>query len=185
MKPLLILLLLTVGPLTVFAQADKPKKEPQTKIEAFQAKTGSVLIKNYSEIGEIKGMGADVTVTSWEFTDPQSKSKQQGISVSVKEHGRLEREERSFVDFDEIDSLLSGMDYVSKLSPESFKLKNFEAVYETRGKLRVTFLTPYQDIVAGVYVGSFSQIYAFLTRDQFAKFRQLIDDAKSALDAIR
>ena len=65
------------------------------------------------------------------------------------------------------------------------QLKNFEAIYETRGKLKVSFLTPEQDIVAGVYAGSFSQIYAFFTREQFASFRKLIVDAKAALDAIR
>jgi hypothetical protein len=164
---------------------DKPKPEPQTKIEAFQAKTGSVLIKNYSEIGTVRGTGGDVTVTSWEFTDPQTKRKEQGISVSVKDHGGAEREERSYVDYDEIDSLLAGIDYISKVSPNSMKLKSYEAVYETRGKLKVTFLTPYEGLEVGVYAGNFTRTNAFFTREQFADVRKLIVDAKAALDAIR
>jgi len=126
--------------LSLNAAAQAPSQtqpdKPQTKIETFQARTGTVLIKNYSTIGTVSGLGGSVTVTSFEFVDPQSAKREYGIGVEATESGRLERSARSYVDYDEIDSLLKGIDYVSKIDVTQTKLSNFEAHYRTKGGSR-------------------------------------------------
>jgi len=60
-----------------------------------------------------------------------------GIVIDVKESGTYERSDRSFIDYDEIDSLFKGIDYISKVKPENTRLANFEAIYATKGDLKV------------------------------------------------
>jgi hypothetical protein len=43
----------------------------------------------------------------------------------------------AYVDYDEIDSLLKGIDSMSMADRNSIPLTNFEAVYETKGALSV------------------------------------------------
>jgi hypothetical protein len=185
MKPQLIVILILLFLGSVHAQTQQKAAEPQTKLENFQARTGSVLIKNFSEIGSLNGLGGTITVTSYEFADAQTGKKEYGVGIEAKESGRLERENRSYVDYDEIDSLLAGVDYVSKIDGSQSKLKNFEAHYKTKGELDVTVFSGRGRIEAAISVGRISAVRVFLQLDTLLKFRQLIVDAKAALDAAK
>jgi len=80
-----------------------------------------------------------VTVTAREFRDASNpKLRQTGLTVEVKESGRVERESVSFVDYDEIDSLLRGIDYISKIERNVTSLKDFEAEYRTKVDFGIT-----------------------------------------------
>lgn len=185
--PILLLLAFSCAS-AVQAQQAQPTKSPesQTKIELFQAKTGGVIIKNFSEIGDMDGQGGKVTVTSWEFIDAQTGRKEYGLSVEIKENSRLEREERAFVDYDEIGSLLKGIDYVSAIDKSVTKLKNFQADYRTTGSLRVSvFNMSETDIRVAIDVGRISSVSVHFRLEQIKEFRKLIVDAKAALDAIK
>ena len=167
------------------AQAQQKSEEAQTKIEVFQAKTGTVLLKNYSEIGSISGLGGTLNVTSFEFVDAQTGRKEYGIGIEAKESGRLARESRSYVDYDEISSLVAGIDYISRVDGTQSKMKNFEAHYKTKGELDVTVFSGSGRIEAAVSVGRFSTVSVFLPLETLLKFRQLITDAKAELDRTR
>ena len=166
-------------------QTQQKSEEAQTRVEIFQAKTGVVLIKNYSEIGSISGLGGTITVTSYEFADAQTGRKEYGLGIEAKESGRLEREARSYVDYDEISSLIAGIDYISKVDGGQSKLKNFEAHYKTKGELDVTVFSSRGHIEAAVSVGRFGAVSVFLQLDSLQKFKQTIVEAKAALDAAK
>ena len=172
----------------VHAQQAQPAKspEPQTKLELFQAKTGGVIVKNFSEIGSMDASRGKVTITSYEFIDAQTGRKEYGVSVSIKEDSGLERDEQAFVDYDEIDSLLKGIDYVSAIDKGVTKLKNFQADYRTTGGLRVSVYSMSETSVrVAIGVGRISSISASFRLDQIKDFRKLIVDAKAAIDAIK
>src|SRR5260370_8287983 len=83
-------------------QQTKEPLPPATKLEEFSAKTGIVVIRGFSTIGEVRGMGS-VTVTAREFRDASNpKLRQTGFTGEVKESCRLERENIPFVNYDEI-----------------------------------------------------------------------------------
>jgi hypothetical protein len=167
------------------AQTQQKQTETQTKIEIFQARTGVVLIKNYSVIGSITGLGGTITVTAFEFTDAQTGKKEYGIGIEAKESGRLSRENRSYVDYDEISSLIAGIDYTSRVDGKQSKLKNFEAHYKTRGELDVTVFSGQAGIESAVSVGRISSVSVFLQLEGLQKFRQIVVDAKAALDGAK
>lgn len=166
-------------------QPQQKTEEAQTKVEVFQAKTGAVLIKNFSEIGTVSGLGGTVTVTSFEFVDAQTGRREYGLGTEAKESGRLEREARSYVDYDEINSLVAGIDYIAKVDGSQSKLKNFEAHYKTKGDLDVTVFSNGGRTEAAVSVGRFSAVSVFLELNNLQKFRQLVVEAKAALDSAR
>ena len=119
-------------------EAKQLAKEPKTKLEAFEAQTGSVLIKGFGEIGSVSGMGSSVVVDCREFTDATTSRKEYGITIEVKETGRFERKDTAFIDYDEIDSLLKGIDYISKIDKSVTLLPDFEAAYRTKAEGRTT-----------------------------------------------
>jgi len=166
----------------VAQQPAQPEPTPKTKIEAFQVQTGTVVIKGYAKIGRVSAMGA-VEISAMEFTDAATNKKQTGVVIEIKEAGRLENEDRSFIDYDEVDALLKGIDYISKATVDVTKLGQFEATYKTKGNFSATtYSTGSGEIAAAVRSGHVRPTTAFLSLEQLAKVRDLVDQAKQKLD---
>jgi hypothetical protein len=187
-RVILCTLFLLSSALTSLAQDAKPSSaETKTKLEAFQAKTGVVIIKGFSDAGSITDQfGGSLKVQSREFRDATSGLRVLGVTIQLKESSRLERESTSFIDYDEIDSLIKGLDYVSKIDNSSTQLSNFEAGYRTRGDLEITtFSDSKGNIGSAVSSGSIGRVTTFFKLEDLTKIRQLIIDAKAKLDSIR
>jgi hypothetical protein len=159
--------------------------EPLTRLEALDTQVGTVVVKNYTYIGSVSGPGGIALVTAYEFVDVQSGRKDYGLGVDVRESQRPEREGATYVDYDEIDALVRGLDYISKID-RSATLENFEAQYRTRGELSVaTFIRPNGALQSSVSIGLYKRAGVTLSLGKLADFRKLIADAKAALDKIR
>ena len=110
-----VILSVAVPALSIAQQAGDQEKA-KTKLEAFVAQDGVVVIRGFSKVGDIRGQfGSSLVVETKEFTNAGSGKREHGITVQVKEAGRLERDHTSFVDFDEIPSLLKGLEYIGKV----------------------------------------------------------------------
>lgn len=170
------------------AQTKTPDtSQAKTKLEAFQAKSGTVLIKGFSRIGSVETRyGGSAEVQAIELRDASSPLRVTGVVVTVKESGRLERESRSFIDYDEIDSLIKGLDYVARADSTITKLSSFEANYSTKGDLEINVFSQQSGgLAAAISSGSLGTVRAFITVDDLSKFRALLMEAKTRLDAIR
>jgi hypothetical protein len=183
MQKILIATLLSL-PLIAFAQeqGEVQKAPPATKLEAFSARTGIVLVKGYTTLGTVNGMGR-VSIDVREFRDASNpKSVQYGVAFEVKESGRLERENTSFIDEDEIDSLIRGLDYISKIDRGVTTFENFEAHYRTKGDLSlVVFSGRGGEISLAVSSGRIGRTQAFLKLSDVAKIRSLLGEAKKLI----
>ena len=187
MRPSLVLALILFFAINAAAQAPKPSPSPEeaTKLEKFQSRTGTVVIKNFSRIGSLRGIGGSLNVQSMDFTDAQSGATVQGMMVEIKESGRLERSERSFIDSDEIDGLLKGIDYIAKVQSPTTKQDFFEARYRTRSDFGVTTFNSSdasEGIQVAVTIGRFSQVSIYLKLTELSTFRELILMAKGKLE---
>jgi hypothetical protein len=183
MRYLSVLLLIVMFSLPSLAQEQEAQVEPATKLEAFQSRTGAVIVRGYSTVGTIRGLGGNVTVDARDFRDARNPTRRvTGISVSIKQTSRLERENTSFIDSDEIDGLLQGIEYIAKASREVTKLENFEAEYRTKGDFRViVFNDSRGQLSVAVTSGRVGRISAYLKLSDLAEFRKLIVAAKSKL----
>jgi hypothetical protein len=173
-----------------YAHAQEAKSQPtetKTKLEAFQAKSGALIIRGFSKVGSVQGrFSTSVEVECKEFTDASSGMKEYGITVTVKSNSRFEKESTSFIDYDEIDSLLKGIEYIAKIDKTTTKLAAFQADYKTKGDLIIsTFSNSQGGIEAGVQSGRFGGTLAFLPLSDLEQFGKLITKSKEMLDEIK
>lgn len=157
--------------------------EPATKLEAFQATTGTVVVRGFTTTGTVRGLGGVVTVDAREFRDASNPNKRvTGISISVKEASRLERENTSFIDAEEIESLLQGLDYIGKATKEVTSFENFEAEYRTKGDFRVTaFNDNSGQLNIAVSSGRIGKSTVYLKASQLSELKALVEAARSKL----
>jgi hypothetical protein len=99
--------------------------------------------------------------------------------------GRLENTDRSFIDYDEVDSLLNGIDYISKATSDVTKLGQFEATYRTKGNFSATIFNSSGKIDAAVKSGYIRPATAFLSLQQLGELRAIIAQAKQKLDSVK
>ena len=104
---------------------------PATKMEGFKPAAGSVLVFGYDELGMVGGISVDVR----EMRDAKG-SGVRGLLVEVTESQY--RQERAFVDADEIPELLKGFDALLEVKTNPTPFKNFEVRYTTKGELQLT-----------------------------------------------
>lgn len=175
-------------PLLTNAQEQPDATQPPlaTKLEAFSARTGIVLIKGFSTLGTVNGMGS-VSIDAREFRDASNpKSAQYGVTFEVKESSRLEREHTSFIDEDEIDSLIRGLDYISKIKANVTTFRDFEAQYTTKGDLSITvFSGRGGEINLAVSSGRIVKTTAYLKLADAEQIRSLLSEAKKVIAAAK
>jgi hypothetical protein len=182
---LILITLLATAPVCLCAEQKSEPGAPKTKLQAFEALSGAVIIKGYSEIGSVAGMG-QVSVDAKEFTNASTRRSEYGITIEVKESGRLQREDTSFIDYEEIESLLAGIDYVKDIKRDITRLRGFEAVYRTKGDFSITvFSSSSGKIEAAVSSGRIGRATAFFSLEKLDSLRALIVEAKNALDNVK
>jgi hypothetical protein len=161
--------------------------EPRTKLEAFQARRGIVIIKGSSRIGLATGLdGTSIEIETRELRDAGSLAREYGITVEVREAGNPGRRSLSYIDYDEIDPLLKALEYLSKIDDSATQLTRFEASYRTRGDLLVSASSGRGGTITLAVSGGVFRISTSLFKLEDLKvIRGLIIEAKNQLDAIQ
>jgi hypothetical protein len=111
---------------------------PATKMEAFRPAAGAVETIGFNKIGTISGISVDAR----ELRDGHSHVVR-GLVVTVRENQY--REERSFVDADEIPELLKGVDALLAMTTNPTQFKDFEVRYTTKGEVELTAFSNSKD----------------------------------------
>ena len=183
----LTIYIIVFGSAAFSQQPTETPKEAKTKLEAFQARTGVVIIRGFSEIGTVQGLyNTSIEVESKEFTDASNGRKEYGITIQVKDYSRsLERENTSYIDYDEIDSLIKGLDYISKIDGSVTQLNNFQADYRTKGDLTFATFNSRGEIMFAVQSGRIGTATAYFKLGNIADIRKLLIAAKAKIDTIK
>ena len=159
---------------------------PLRKLEAFAARVGVVIVMGSSTIGSVTGrLGASVSVESKEFLDASTGEREYGLAIGVKKPGEGASESFSYIDYDEIDSLASGIEYLLKVQSSVTKLDRFQADYQTRGAFKITRLSSVNQMLAAISTGEITPPSVLLSLSKLEDLRTLIMNAKSKLDAIK
>lgn len=158
---------------------------PATKLEAFETNTDTVIIKATAPIGTVPAHGGEVSVRCREITDAGTGHRESGIVVDITFGGPIEA--GLLIDYDELDSLLDGMEYLGKLDWSITSLPDFHAVYTTKGGFRA-------DAHGSRWTGNIefdvrntrvNSPRLSLSRDQLGQLRSLVEQAKTKLDSLR
>ena len=110
----------------------QPPLPPATELEGFKPTAGSLVTFGYNDLGRV---GILVSVDVRELRDARGVAAR-GLVVQV--YQSQYREERSFVDADEIPELLKGIDALLDVRTNPTSFQNFEVRYTTRGEFQLT-----------------------------------------------
>ena len=190
---LVLLLVVFCGP--TFAQRPGPQfrrplagepVEPRTKLEAIEWQYERVLVKGFSQIATFTARDVEVRVDAVELKDTATATRAIGLVIALRETGENPRENRSFVDYDEIDRLLQGLTAIGRVNESVTKLAGFEARYRTLGDLEfLVFRQSRSGIAASVTSGICERVTAPLTLDDLDRLKAHIVEAKTRLDEIK
>jgi hypothetical protein len=179
-----------LGAVEVFSQtpaaASAVDAKPKTELEAFQAKYGSVIVKGYSELSPATtGSGGSLQLRVMEFRNPSNNTKVKCLVAEIDPSERYASTARSFIEYGELDSLIKGVLYISKIDKSVTTLQSFEAQYTTKDDFEVTvFNRSSGEIGVAVSVGRFGSKSLFLSAEQLASFVTQLQQAKTMLDAL-
>jgi hypothetical protein len=167
------------------AQTEPAPEEFPTRLEALLEKAGAVVVKGSTAVGSLSGGRGTAAITCWELIDAREGLREYGVSVSIRDNERPEVEEVAYVDYDELDPLIQGLDHILKLENNATKLARFEAQYRTRGELSVfRFNTP-GGYGAAVSIGGRRGPRLVLRPTGLVEFRDLLESARDILDEAR
>jgi len=190
-----LVLLLVVCCGAAFAQRPGPQfrrplacepVEPRTKLEAIEWQYEKVLLKGFSQIATFMARDVEVRVDAVELKDTATATRAVGLVIALRETGENPRENRSFVDYDEIDRLLQGLTAIGRVNESVTKLAGFEARYRTLGDLEIiVFRQSRSGIAATLTSGICERVTAPLTLDELDRLKAHIVEAKTRLDEIK
>ena len=186
---LFVAIFATYGALT-FAQRPGPQFwrrlscepiEPRTKLEAFDDRYGTVVLKGFTQVNSIEVRG--VRVDAVELRDIARATRVTGIVIALAGGGERPQENRAFIDYEEIDGLLAGIDSVSRVNETMTKLAGFEGKYRTLGDFEINvFRQTRSGNAVSLTTGVCDQVRVTMTLDELTKVKALIVEAKAKLD---
>ncbi len=158
---------------------------PATKLEAFETNVDTVIIKATAPIGTVAGHGGSVSVRCREITDAGTGQRASGVIVDIASSGPVE--DTTLIDYDELDSLLDGIEYIGKLDWTVTSLPSFNAVYTTKGGFRAVAFGSRRtgNIEFAVRSTRVIRQPLLLSRDQLGQLRSLVEQGKAKLDSLR
>jgi hypothetical protein len=183
-----IILIATVGAfLSVVSRAQVTNLNltaPATKLEALETNIGVVIIKGTAPVGSVSANEAVVSVTCKEDTDTSTNRKEYGILVGIKRGDQPE--DRTVLDYDELESLLKAIEYFSTIDWQATALTSFDAYYVTKAGLRIAAFSSKRNGTIQVAMRSNRMGKGIvLSADQLAQFKWFVVSAQHKLDAIR
>jgi hypothetical protein len=158
---------------------------PATKLEAFETNTDTVIIKATAPIGTVPAHGGEVGVRCREITDAGTGRRESGIIIDLSFGGQLG--DTMLIDYDELGSLLDGLEYLGTLDWSVTPLPGFDAVYTTKGGFRAAAFGSRRtgNIEFAVRSVRVRTVPLLLSRDQLGQLRSLVQQGKVKLDSLR
>src|SRR5204862_4103529 len=94
---------------------------------------------------------------------------------------------RSYIDYDEIDSVIKSWDQVARTDDTITKLNNFESRYRTKGDCEIVVFrqTPGGAVAASISGGYCERARILLALDEIIKLRDIVAEAKQRRDELR
>lgn len=185
MRTTSFILTMLCAALPLLSHAQSSTNLPPTEIQNFEMQPDAVIVKGIGENGSISTQYGTIVVRCKESDNVTSGQKQDAIAIAIQAN---QTEMLLYVDYDELDALIHGLDYLSKVSYDVTTMPAFDASITTRSGFRAGAQSQRRqggiqlflqfDNTAGTY-------RVPLTPDQFAQFQNLVTQAKASLDATR
>jgi hypothetical protein len=166
------------------APRDPQFYDPRNKLEDFEGRVETLLIRGRHWIGNIRAQNGYARVEATEIRDSATGETATGAAIRIFADGGPPGEIRSFIDYDEIDALVKAMDTAAKASESVTRLSHFEVRYRTKGDFEIMVFKQLENnvIAAAIEGGFFDRSRLYLSIDDLVKLRWMIAQAKDRLD---
>lgn len=183
--PFILTILCLCAALPLVSRGQSCTNPPPTEIQNFEMQPDAVIVKGVGQIGSISTEYGTLVVRCKESDNVTTGQKQYAIAIAI-ESGQSKM--LLFVDYDELDALIHGLDYLSKVTYDITTMPAFDAIITTRSGFRAGASSERRQgsIQLFLQFDTSSPTYRVpLSPDQFAQFQSLISQAKTALDTAR
>ena len=166
------------------APRDPQFYEPRNKLEDFEGRVETLLIKGRHVVGAIRTQNGYARVEASEIRDSANGQTASGAVITIVADGGPAGDIRSFIDYDEIDALVKALDTASKASESITRLSHFEVRYRTKGDFEIMVFKQLENnvVAAAIEGGFFDRSRLYLSIDDLVKLRWMIVQAKERLD---
>jgi hypothetical protein len=154
----------------------------KTEIENFEAQTGTVIVKGFGQGGSLTTGTGIISVRLKESIDVGHGGKLYALAIEL---ATGQRRDFFIVDYDEISSLLNGMDYLAKITYDATALPSFDASFTTKSGVRIVAFSTVRQGGIHTYLQFGDNPRISLASDQLAQFQNLITQAKNSLDELK
>ena len=157
--------------------------EPRNKLEDFEGRMETILIKGRTYVATLKAQNGNARVEATDIRDTANSTRAQGVVITLVADGGPPGEIRALVDYEEIDALIKAFDTIAKSDESITKLTHFETRYRTKGDFEImVFKQLAGGVAAAIEGGFFDRSRLLMTLDDFIKLRWMIAQAKERLD---
>jgi hypothetical protein len=105
----------------------------KTEIENFEARTNTVIVKGIGQVGSLATGAGSISVRAKESADI-SGGKKYGVAIELT--SQTPARQVAILDEEELEPLVNGLDYLSKITSDASALPSFSAEFKTRSGLR-------------------------------------------------
>jgi hypothetical protein len=155
---------------------------PPTEIQNFELQSDTVMVKGFGEMGSVSTDAGVVSVRCKESDNVMAGSKMYGISVAFESN---QSRNVFVVDYNELEALLRGLDFLGKISYDVTTMPAFDASFTTRSDLRIAAHSERRQGGIQLYLQFGDVARIPITPEQFLQFKNLIEQAKNSLDVTK
>ena len=168
------------------APRDPQFYEPRNKLEDFDGRMETLLIKGRTWVGTLRVPNGSVRVEAIEILDTHDSARATGVIITIvpSETNSPTEEIRSLIDYDEIDKLVNVLDTMAKAGDQVTKLASFEERYRTRGDFEAIVYKQISGAGASAAIegGFFDRVRLLMAVEDLTRLRWFIAQAKDKLD---
>lgn len=186
----LTLLLPLFGVILVAPAAAQPpvtaRDEPATKFERFMLSKGTVRVREYYEIGTLRGSLGSATFQVARAYTPGQRDYLLALQIQVTEAGRLNRDRTGVLDADEVASLAAAIPQMTRMAEtlrQGQEAQNTEVDFKG-GSIQVTFFVSKRggsrEGVA-IKAGEIGSVTTFFEIGDLAKIADLLTQASAKI----
>jgi hypothetical protein len=166
------------------SQEQAKTEVPKTRLEAFLATKGSLVVKDFYAIGSMRGLELEAVA----LLEPGKESqKVRGLRAEITEYGRVSNTHSSFLDMDELAGLVQAVDYMDKLLNEWRGQKReayTEVVFATKGDFRLGFYQKGDEQKIFVSSGLIGKADFYAEPKDLPRLREMLMQASEKLKAL-
>lgn len=179
-----IVILLSNSSFSQTIQDDK-QKEPTTKIGAFLAKKGKLIVKDFYRLGTLKGQyGSSIQLSALVIFEPgHERDRIRGLKIEITESGRYEKSNSCFLDMDEIDAFAKSISYLAETSAawKTTPKEYTEVIFSTKDDFKFGFYQKENEQTCFAESGYVGKTNCFFNVEDFTTLKQIVEKANTVL----